>query len=211
MAVKGYTSKSNIENYLGESLDADGVAQLDAWIEAIENFIDKYTGRNFKADSSASKRLFDGAGDQELIIDDAIEVTEVERGLDSYGGNFQEINALSSDTGGDVYIPLPANYSERGVPITAIKLISRRWPTGTQNNRITAKWGYSENVPKDIENVATIFVAGIYNQERQGGSEVKSEKIGDYQVTYTSDQGNNSFADYREAYRTLDSYKKLRI
>jgi hypothetical protein len=83
--------------------------------------------------------------------------------------------------------------------------------SGKQNHRITGKWGYSETVPADIQFVATVFVGGILNQHRQGGDEIKSEKIGNYQVTYNTDNGSNSWADFAKAKEILDMYKRLLI
>lgn len=205
--LKGYTTEEKIENYILEDIDASFSDQIDNWIEAMEREIDNITGRNFVADSTASTRLFNGTGNDTLLIDDCVAITKVEIGLDSYGGTFTEISATDSDR----YFKEPENYSERGVPITILSLSAREWPKGRQNNRITAKWGYSTAVPKDIEFVCTVFVAGILNQQRQGGDEIKSEKIGNYQVTYNTDQGANSYADFEKAMNILNSYKKIYI
>jgi len=59
--------------------------------------------------------------------------------------------------------------------------------------------------------VATVLVAGIINEQRQGGSEVKSERIGNYQVTYNSDKGSNSFADLKRAIEIIDQYRRINI
>lgn len=207
MSVKGYTNKEEVENYILKSIVSDFEDQLDSYIEAVEKTIDNITGRNFIADSTASERVYDGDGECDLLIDDAVQVTKVETGLDSYGGNFQEV--ISS--GPDRYFLEPANYAALGRPIRKISLSSRIWPEGKQNNRITAKWGYSVTVPSDIKFAATVFVAGILNQTRQGGSEIKSEKIGNYQVTYNTEDGKNSWADFENAKAILESYRIINI
>lgn len=204
---KGYTDKEAIENYLLQSIVSDFDDQIDEWIVAIERTIDNITGRNFKADTVASARVYDGDGEDNILIDDAVQVTKVETGLDSYGGQFFEISA----SGADRYFLEPANYAALGRPIRKISLSARVWPEGRQNNRITAKWGYSVEVPDDIKFVATVFVAGIANQHRQGGAEIKSEKIGNYQVTYNSDDGKNSWADFENAKAILESYRIINI
>ena len=180
--------------------------QINDWIVSIEALIDQLTGRNFKADAVASARLFDGDGDQNLLIDDAVAVTKVEVGNDGYGETFTEIAA----TGSDRYFLEPANYAARNWPITSLMLNGRRWPEGRQNNRITAKWGYSVAVPADITFAATVFLAGVINQQRGGGDNIKSEKIGNYQVTYNED-GKNSWGDFDRAMEILAGYKKIRI
>lgn len=207
MAVKGYTTEAKVENYILNEIDSSFSAQISSWIEGVERIIDQITGRNFKADDTATTRVYDGDGEAELLIDDAVAVTKVEVGQDSYGSTFEEISA----TGSDRYFLEPNNYAARGVPIRKVSLSARCFPKGKQNNRITAKWGYSAAVPADIEFAATVFLAGILNQHRQGGDQVKSEKIGNYQVTYNTDKGNDSWGDFAEAKAILEAYRRINI
>jgi hypothetical protein len=203
MAAKGYTSKEKIERYANITIDGSMDAQILAWVEAAENQIDLITGRNFLADSNATARLFDGDGSSVLIIPDAVEVTLVEVGLDSYGGGFQSIQA----TGANRYFTLPGNHVAEGVPITRIELNSHYFARGRQNNRITAKWGYSEAVPLEIEFAATVLVTGIINEQRGGGDKIAMEKIGNYSVSYDTND-KNGMADYHNAIKSLDKYKR---
>lgn len=207
MEPKGYTTEEILENYILNDIDATFSDQIDSWIAGIEKFIDGYTGRNFIADESATARKYDGDDTNELLIDDAVEITKVEVGNDGYGGSFDELSA----GGADGYFLYPENYSVRGLPVRKIVLNSRRWPAGAQNNQITAKWGFSATVPADIQFAATVFVAGVLNQHRQGGDEIKSEKIGNYTVTYNTDKGQNSFGDFSKAKEILDRYRKLNL
>lgn len=207
MAAKGYTTKTKIENYILNDIDSSFDSQIALWIEGIEKIIDKITGRNFIADSSASARLFDGDGTQELLVDDCIAITKVEVGNDDYGNSFTEI----ASSGADRYFLKPDNYGAKGYPISSILLRARYWPEGVQNNRITGKWGYSAAVPADIEFAATVFVAGILNQHRQGGDQIKSERIGNYDVTYNTDKEGDAFADFKNALAILDNYKSVNL
>lgn len=207
MAAKGYTSKTALEDYILQDIDGAYATQIDEYIEAAERIIDADTGRNFKADSVASARVFDGDDSDILIIDDAVEIATVEVGQDSYGSSFQSISA----SGADRYFTEPENAALIGKPITRIALNARRFPAGRQNNRVTAKWGYSVAVPKDIKFVATVFVAGILNASRQGGDAIKSERIGNYTVTYNSDIGSDSWTDFEKAKSILASYRRYNI
>lgn len=207
MEPKGYTDKTAVQNYLLQTIADTFDNQLDEWIAGVEIIIDQYTGRNFIADETATARLYDGDGEQDLLIDEAVDVTKVEVGGDSYGSTFAEVGA----TGADRYFEYPENHTAIGRPITKLSLSARAFTEGRQNNRITAKWGYSVEVPADIKLAATVFVAGILNQHRQGGDQIKTEKIGNYQVTYNTDQGEDSWADYKNAMAILDRYKKYRI
>jgi hypothetical protein len=207
MAAKGYTSEENIESYGLVDIAGSFSNQIDGWIEGVEGIIDDITGRNFIADEEASPRLFDGPGSKKLIIDDAVEITKLEIGLDDYGGNFQEILA----SGVNRYFTLPANGMDNAgkpVPFTALQLRAHFFQSGMQNQRVTAKWGYSVDVPKEIEFAATVFAFGIVNQQRQSGQSVKSEKIGNYAVTYNSDNGKDSWGDFERALAILDKYKR---
>lgn len=206
MAVKGYTTEAKIEDYILQNIDPTFSTRISEWIEGIELFIDKVTGRNFKADSAASARLYDGDESQTLLIDDCVAITKVEVGEDSYGSSFTEILA----TGSDRYFTYPENAALKGVPFYKLILNGRRWPDGMQNNRITAKWGYSTTPPADIIFAATVLVAGVLNQHRGGGDKIVQERIGNYTVSYDSDEAN-SLADFRRTMEILDSYKKLRI
>lgn len=204
MASKGYTDKTSVEGYMLQNINESYDSQLDEIIEGIENVVDNETGgRNFIADSTASARVYDGDDTNELLIEDAVEITKVEVGEDDYGGSFSEV----ASSGADRYFKEPSNNSAKGVPITKITLLARVFPSGIQNNRITAKWGYSTAVPADIKFATTVLVAGVLNQLRGGGQNVLSEKIGNYAVSYNADS-EDSLADFKRAKSILEKYKR---
>jgi hypothetical protein len=204
MAKKGYTTKAHVENYILQEINSTFDTQLDSWIDAVEKYIDKITGRNFKADVTATERLFDGDGTQDLLIDECIEITKVEVGEDDYGGTFSEVPS----TGSSRYFPYPANAVVKGEPFYKLRLNCQTFPEGTQNNRVTAKWGYSEDPPADITFVATILVSGILNQARGGGDKVKSERIGNYTVQY-DENDSDALADFNRAKEILSQYTRI--
>ncbi len=205
MSAKGYTTEADIENYMLTDIDPSFATQLDGWITSVEKIIEQITGRVFIADATASARFFSGSGERALIIDDAAVITLVEAGQDDYGGTFMTIPS----SGATRYFAEPANATAEKVPVTRLLLNGSVWTEGIQNHRVTAKWGFSLAVPDDIKMAATIFVAGIINQNSNTGSDaIKSERIGNYQVTYNSDNGMNSFADFERAIATLDAYKR---
>ena len=199
--MRKYTSKQNLQNYTLQEIDAVFNNQIDSWIEAVSKQIEQQTNRVFIADAVASPRLYNGNNRQHLIIDDCIEVTKVEVGNNIWGDTFAEIDS----TGINRYYTLPTNNEEEGVPIRKIGLRARVWIEGHANHRITAKWGYSEEVPEDIEFAATVMTAGIMNAKRDGGKgDVTSEKIGQYAVTYSDKQ----YKDLEVAKEILESYKR---
>lgn len=185
---KGYTTKTKIENYLLTDIDPSFDTQLNDWIEAVEIMIDQITGRSWKADAAAVKRYFDGNGTDTLRIDDAVEITEVKVG--------DEI--IDSD---DYYVQ-PYNT----LPIKKIILTSGGFSYGSKNIEITAKWGRSVAVPKDIELAATILVAGIVNNSRENeGGTISSITVGRYSVSY---QNSQQESDQNSAMDILKRNKK---
>ena len=202
MTDKAYTTEAKVNTFLNTTVTA-GV--LDDIILAVQKFIEEYTGRNFKADSEASARLYDGNDSQELVIDDCIEVSTVEVGNNNYGDTFTTIGT----SGTDRYYTLPNNNDVDGVPIRKLHLRSRTFLSGFQNHRITAKWGYSENVPDDVSHVATVLVSSIYKFGRSGAvGGVKTRKIDKYTITFGND---NDLAEFNRALEILDNYKKFEL
>lgn len=185
MAKKGYTTKEEIENYLLQEIDATMDSQIDGWIEAMENQIDKETGRNFIADTAASERLYDGDGDREIFIDDCVEIEKVE--LDD-----EEID----------YFAYPANET----PKIIIAREYGKFTRGRQNVAITAKWGYSVAVPADIKFACTVLVAGIINNAADSGGEVKSITMGEYSVAY---KDTKQTGDFESIKNILAKYQRM--
>jgi hypothetical protein len=202
MANRDYTTDSLIENYLNKEIpDVD----LNPFILATQKYIEQYTHRVFKADSTASARSYDGNGRQALNIDDCVEVTLVEIGNNTWGDSYTTIPS----SGANSYITLPTNNEADEVPINKIGLRANVWTHGVANNRITAKWGYSVEVPSDIQFAATVLASGMYNENKGGNTgAIKSEKIGQYSVTYADSKGAD---DLKRSMEILDSYRKMFI
>jgi hypothetical protein len=190
--IPRYTTAEQIENYLLITIDEAFKTQVNEWILAMEEYIDKYTGRSFVSDESASDRYFDGNCSKVLYIDECVEITEIE--VDG------QILA-SSD-----YVTMPYNKK----PIRSIKFkdsVFQLWTKGEKNVRISAKWGYSENVPAPIKFVATVLASGVVNYSKNTSGKVQSEKVGDYQITYKLENKT----DYDKAIEILDTYTKIDV
>lgn len=189
--MRGYTSKTKLENYTLQTIDASFDAQIEAWIEAVEGFIERYTNRIFIADTEASEKVYDGEGGYEQKFDEFIEVTKVEIGEDT------KTEIESSD-----YRIYPNNIENKSI----IQLKEDIFTEGWQNVTITAKWGFSENCPAEITMVATTLLAGIANYSNNAKGKVRSESIGRYSVTYENEKG---WQDFKRAREILNSYKKF--
>lgn len=200
---KGYTTEEKIEEYLNIPI-ADGDA--DDFILAVQALIENFTGRNFKADTEASARKYDGNSQQYLNIDDCVEVSKVEVGNNSWGDSMTEL--VNSGSTPEYYL-LPTNYEADKYPINKIGARNKFFIFGHANHQITAKWGYSTTPPADLIQSATVLAGGMYNYNRSGKTgEIKSEKIGEYQVAYADQKGMN---DFDEAMKVLKRYKKFEI
>lgn len=203
MAItKEYTTEELLAAFLGITIPT---GEADDAINQAVDIIDSKTDRNFIADAVATARLFNGSGKQDLLIDECIEVTKVEVGTNQYGDSFTEVSAGGSAG----YYLHPANYSQEGIPIRAIHLRSMYWTCGYSNEKITAKWGYSEEVPPAITLAANILAGGIYQYHKAGGAgNIKSEKIGNYSVTYENESG---WDELGKAIQIIEQFRKISI
>jgi hypothetical protein len=200
---KGYTTRTEIENFLLITIDPTFYTQVDNWIIDIEKYIDQQTGRNFVADTVAVARYFDGDNSRELLIDDAVAITEIVVGDTTL---IADTDPLDAD--GD-FIFYPANE----LPITKITLRSLTFPSyPLRGIKVTGKWGYSVACPTDIRHAATVLVSGIITNAWTPEGIVQQESVGRYSVSYKL-QGeliNNQMLKERldQVLKTLDSYKK---
>lgn len=180
-----YTSKARIQNYtLIEIVDAFE-SQIENWIEAMSEHIENETGRVFNA--ASAERKFDGNNRTRLYIGDFTALTKVE---------------LDDEDITDDVLTYPANETPKNV-----LYYEYGFDQDKQNVVVTAKWGYSDETPKAIEFAATVLVAGILQKQYKTNGAVKSEKIGNYQVSYKEDQ----YEDFRMVDRTLSAFRKYVI
>jgi len=205
VAQAKYITNALMQQFLNETLDEGETRRA---MLAAEELVRGITGRNFFADTTASARLFNGNGEQELLIDDCVEISTVEVGDNYWGDSFSTIPAAGGGAS-DVYIVMPVNRKDdAGMtwPIRKILLRSRYWIEGVANHRITAKWGFSAAPPEDIVFAATVLAAGMYKYGRGGSiGNIQSEKIDKYSVTYANE---DQWAEYNKALNILQRYKK---
>ena len=188
--MKGYCTSEDIEAYTLTDILDSFEPNVEKWIGAMEEFIDQETGRSFIADETAVSRFFDGDGDSEFFTDENIEIEFVKI--------YDSEDTLEYTLLDGVHI-LSHPYNEKPIrkifakPNNALNFST--FPRGLRNIEISAKWGFSENVPEQIRQACTVLVAGIVNFSNNADGEVKSEKIGDYSVTYK----DNNFEDFQRA------------
>ena len=176
-----YTNKSKIEKFLMIDIDDNLNTQIAEWIASVTKYIENYTGRVFEATVDSTK-YYDGNRQKELMIDDTYEITSIQI-LDDSG----DVDKTLEEGLGNDYVAYPANTTQKNsikLLVTGCYLI---FPRGNQNIKITAKFGMASTVPSDIELIATKLVATIVQKGLKGG-EIKSEKLGDYSVTFIEEQ-----------------------
>ena len=176
-----YTTKEKIEYYTLLDIDASFSPVIDNWIAIAEDYINQATNRKFEAE--AGEYVFDGNNKTRLLVGDFTTLTSV------------EIN--DTDVTSDIKT-YPTNTTPKNV-----LYYENGFNAGKQNIKVNAKWGYSDSVPFGIEFVATVFVAGLIQKHLKVTSAIKSEKIGNYQVSYTEAQ----LEDVRMIDKILSTYR----
>lgn len=166
--------------------DTSDDAILTTILAAAERNINRATNRpdGFEADAAASERIWAGSGKPYQFIDENVEITLVEvknsptsasytawastDWIAAKGGprapNYNELpyDLLIVDPTGDEAIFFSGNLVSRG-GFRPTSDVGRGVPTV----RVTAKWGYSVDVPDDIHE-ACIMQASIWYKELEG-------------------------------------------
>lgn len=181
--MSNYTNQSLIEAKLGSALSASQVAYLAALLPAIDAYINSQTGVSF---GSSEDTVFyvTGTGTSTLIIPTIDAITSVYR---------VETDGTETLVDSSEYRPYP-----RTSPIYAIKNINADWEEDI-DYKITAS---EVAVPQQLALVATELAINFLNDS---SNNYKSEKVGDWSVTY-SDVAKSMSGD---AERILGTYQRL--
>ncbi len=201
--LKGYCSVEEIENYTLTEIESGFETQIESWIETAEAIIDRRTGRNFilEDDAEDEVRYFDGNGKEEMYIDECLEITSVEI-LDTDG---TILYTLELDTHCYGY-PYNSQPMRKLIVAPGNPLISV-FNSGIRNIKITGQFGYSSTVPKQINFATMVLASGIMNFSNHADGEIKSEKIGDYSVSYKDDQ----WKDFELAKEIIEEFTKQNV
>ena len=193
-----YTTKGKIQNYLAVDINDSLDSQLADWISAVVIYIDNFTGKSFE-ETADEIRYFDGNGKSEIQIDDFISITSVEiLQLNSTDVDYTLTEGQASD-----YITYPYNdIPKYRLQMTTSSQIGT-FLKGEKRIKITATWGHSSTVPKDIELAATMLVSSIIEKGMKGGT-IMSESLGDYSVSFANIDTLSSSVGVKEI---LSKYK----
>ncbi len=174
-----YTTETKIENYLLTDIDSSFSSQVSDWITAAENWINNYTRKVFE--SASEVRYFDGSGKSILKVDDFVTIATIQI-LEANGSDVAYTLTEGADND---FIVEPYNVTPKYILKMTVNSQITVWPRGKRRIQLTAAWGHSTNVPKDVELAATILVAGVIEKGMKGGG-ILSESLGDYSVTYAA-------------------------
>jgi hypothetical protein len=197
-----YTTKAQVQNYLLITINSSFDTQITEWITAIKKWIDTYCDRTFEQES-ATYKLYDGDGENELLIDDLLTLSKIEI-LDEDGS----VDYTIDDT--TEYYLYPAN----DTPKTSIKLNKYNAPVsvflkGEQNIKVTGTFGYAATVPEDIRLVATKLVAQIVQDSGTDvTADISAERLGEYSVNFDK---IGDMADFLGVKIILDMYRVLKV
>jgi hypothetical protein len=190
-----YTTVEDLEKYTRETVPSDMLAQVAKWIEGVADMMDAQANRRLVADVIGSGedynvRYYDSKGNGKLTIDDCQTIETVETG----------------DPKTDVYAEFTDYYAYPKV--TPYRSLIGSFPCGLQVVKVTGRFGFFDTAPEDIKFAATVILAGIYLQNTTGNKEVQSERIGNYSVTYATEEG---FNDFERAKATIENYRLMEI
>ena len=193
-----YTNQTKVEAYLGYALTVSQAAQLSSWITAAQEYIENYTGQKFEAE--ATTKYYDSKGGTEMLIDSFQSITELSI-LDT-DGNVDE--TLTEGQSSD-FITYPYNETIKYKIVLTVGSSLGAFPVGKRLVKVVATFGVGSTVPKQIELVTAMLVAGIIRAANaKSGGEVRSESLGDYSVSYGEVDEVSQKLGIKQ---TLDQYK----
>ena len=178
-----YTTKLAVQNYIQQQLDAAFNSQLDAYIEAMSEYCDELAGFPIYR-TAETTRTYDGSSQLLQPIDHVHTISEV----------------LVDGTEPATVYQVPYNSDVK----TNLKLQNGYFPAGTQNVSVTGIHCLKKDLPASVAHACTVFVGLILKQVKDQRGGVKSEKIGEYSVSFASDEER---LDYQMA---VDAVKALR-
>lgn len=210
-----YATIAEIKNQFQKTDNTDD-AILGAMLDAASRTIDRFCNRpdGFEASDLPAVRYFPGNGKAFILIDECVEITAVAVKDSPTDTTYEAWTAPSAPMAGDgdwiQFTGDPQWPDFNSLPITALMVdpngdqsqftsglftglagfprrrgsLSRQVPT----IRITARWGYSDDIPADIKE-ACIMQSMIWFKRQQGSmaSALASTELGDLELFRTLD------------------------
>lgn len=177
-----YTTIENIQNVLGRDLTDSEQASFATIDSSIDSYINSQTGTRFG--SAEASTIYASGADTAILT------------VPTMHGDIS-VKDASGDSITDFM-----KYPQTGDVFALIR--NNNWEKGLGNYAVTAIIGY-EGIPDDIKAVATELAANYFSGQQATLSGAKSEKVGDWSITYLD--GEKSLSDRSLA--VLANYKRL--
>ncbi len=197
-----YTTETKVERYLAVDIGSNLASEVADWIKSVTLWIERYTGKSFEA--SSADKYYDGNGTNRILVDSFIDGTITELSILDTDGVVE--NTLTEGQSND-FITYPLNNTEKCELVLVSGGTRSTFPNRVRSVKVTADWGFSASVPKDIELVATKLVGEIIREGLKGGK-LERVTLGDYNATF---QKIDEKADPLGIYQILDMYRDLTI
>lgn len=184
-----YITESDIEKYMGLTIDSALSSFIVTLISAAQKYIEKYTSRVFEASAEDVTRKYSGKGTTKMRIDDLLEITSLEAdGVDLEADDDYLLCPLNASADGEPYTWIELIQPETRLPINPRMNVASRYVFDKAQGNVTivGTWGYSVTPPEDIKVAALKIVSGII-KENIGDSDLKEitqESIGEYSTSY---------------------------
>lgn len=184
-----YTNRTLIEQYLGNDTDFSGIDSfVTTVIGAVKSYIDVLTGTTFEGASSL--KLYDGDGANSVFVDPFTGTPSLVRILEDDGS---VVATLVSGAAND-YLAYPLNSTVKNEILLTGNGQLGRLGRG-QRLEVTATFGDTATVPADVQLAATMLAAKVLqNNIPVDGQNKQSESLGDYSVTYATNQVSSAAA-----------------
>jgi hypothetical protein len=187
-----YATVAELKNRIDLDAVADDVT-LAALIDACERTINRFCNRpdGFEADAAASARYYVGNGQPYLLVDECVEISEVAVKDSVSDTSYTAWDSPTTNMAGDgdwyagsgdplvpdfnnlpydvIFTDINGDYSyfTDGKTVGLWGFQARRPDTmrkGTPTVKVTAKWGYSVDVPDDIREATCMQTARWYKR-----------------------------------------------
>lgn len=181
-----YCTKIQVQNYLLKTIDVSFDSQLNQYIAAMSEYIDSFVGYPLYRNTE-TEHLYNGSGSRALHIDRVHGTLEV------------TVDGVEVE-------PVQQPYNK---PVKqGLILREGAFTKGIANVSVTGKHSMCATLPEQISWACTVLVALIVQQVDEQREGVKSEKIGDYTVTFMDDVQRT---DFNRAKEILKSYRPIAI
>lgn len=161
-----YTSATLVQQKTGKTLTADEASLLEAVVvPAIDDWINNYLGLKYD-DANGTLTVHRNGGSSAIYVGPIQDITRVEY-----------VDPDTAVGGGDL-LDTNEYYYDAGYLFT---YTGKKFMPGIRNIRITGKY---VDVPAGIKLAATMMAVKVV--QYKGAREKDSEKIGDYQVTWSN-------------------------